>query len=533
MASAINSSGIGLVSRHKEQTWVPAERPGCSKPPSMAAHSTSYAGWDRGSKRQEHSVVPTWYYGFQLQSNLVPYATPKFSLCQRLIGSFQKGNLYGLKLSMRVCCRAILKDDVSTTPVASSSEDHEQEERYGIDVESTTEWAAFVSQSKRTITVDDHSVEVKVVEKKKRKPRIVRKVKAEQEHVGRSLEAIGVRKAALAKCEVQGVGMTEEEMLEWMSMLQRLGVAHSEIVSMVGKDAAVLRAHIPDVELLWAHLKTRLGLERSAIASMCMQWPGLLLCSVRHVKEVTDYFVSVGLKPSDVSGVFTRRPHVLSHSLERIQYSVNCLLEAGVLVDDLPPILKKVSELFSDLTQKNLDSKLEFLLKVGLGSGALGKAIARRPNILNYSLDSMSVAFKYLATLMVTRDVPKLVKRYAEVLVLDPQRKMAPMVNYLISLGVQREKLGKVILRRPQLLGYTILGLQPTVQYLVELGVKPELLGKVVSTSPQVCIIVPSSGFKSALFLSRGDSFLQKCRHGIPLSLACTGEVHSWFNLNK
>jgi hypothetical protein len=219
--------------------------------------------------------------------------------------------------------------------------------------------------------------------------------------------------------------------------------------------------------------------------------------------------------------------------LERIQYSVNCLLEAGVLVDDLPPILKKVSELFSDLTQKNLDSKLEFLLKVGLGSGALGKAIARRPNILNYSLDSMSVAFKYLATLMVTRDVPKLVKRYAEVLVLDPQRKMAPMVNYLISLGVQREKLGKVILRRPQLLGYTILGLQPTVQYLVELGVKPELLGKVVSTSPQVCIIVPSSGFKSALFLSRGDSFLQKCRHGIPLSLACTGEVHSWFNLNK
>ncbi|KAG0615823.1 hypothetical protein M758_5G069600 [Ceratodon purpureus] len=490
MASAINSSGIGLVSRHKEQTWVPAERPGCSKPSSMAAHSTahlSHAGWDRGSKSQEHAVISTSYYGTQQQSNLVPYATPKFSLCKRLMGSFQKNNLYGLKLSVRVCCRAILKDEVSATPVASSSEEHDQVDRYGIDVESTSEWAAFVPQSKGSIVAADHvdSVKVEVV-KKKRKTRVSKKVSPKQEHVGRSLEAIGVRNAALSKCVALGVGMTEEEMLEWMSMLKRVGVAHSEIVSMVGKDASVLRAHIPDVELLRAHLKNNLGLERSAIASMFMQWPGLLLCSVRHVKEVTDYFVSVGLKPSDVSGVLLRRPHVLHYPLKRIQFSCNCLLEAGVLVDDLPPILKKVPELFSDLTQKNLDSKLEFLLKVGLGSGALGKAIARRPNILNYNLDNMRVAFKYLATLMVTRDVPKLVKRYAEVLVLDPQRKMAPMVNYLITLGVAKERIGKVILRRPQLLGYTILGLQPTVQYLIELGVKPELLGKVISTAPQV-----------------------------------------------
>lgn len=287
-------------------------------------------------------------------------------------------------------------------------------------------------------------------------------------------------------------------MLEWMSMLHRLGVAHSGIVSMVGKDASVLRAHIPDVERLWAHLKSDLGLDRSTIASMCMMWPGLLLCPVQHVEDFTNYFVSVGLKRSDVTVVLARRPHVLSHSMDRIQYSVQCLLQSGVLVDDLVPILKKVPELFSDLTQKNLDSKLEFLLKVGLGSGALGKAIARRPNILNYNLESMREAWKYLATLMLARDVPKLVKRYAEVLVLDPHRKMAPMVDYLISLGVRREKIGKVILRRPQLLGYTIPGLQPTVQYLIELGVKPEFLGKVISTSPQVRSISSSSSLSRA-----------------------------------
>jgi mTERF domain-containing protein len=82
--------------------------------------------------------------------------------------------------------------------------------------------------------------------------------------------------------------------------------------------------------------------------------------------------------------------------------------------------------------------------------------------------------------------VAKLVKRYAEVLVLDPKRKMLPIINYLLTLGVKKEDLGKVILRRPQLLGYTIPGLEPTVDYLLELGVKPEMLGKVITTSPQV-----------------------------------------------
>lgn len=444
---------------------MPAERPGGSKPPAMAAYSPTAPLSHSSHNRQELSFCPTWYHG-----------NTKFSLCKHLMGSFQKNNLYGLQLSVRVCCRAILKE----TPVASSLERRDQV--------SDVDWTAFLSQID-----DEDNLKVKLVEKKKktRKVRVVKqKSTAKEEHVGRSLEAIGVRNASLAKCVSQGVGMTEEEMIEWMSMLHRLGVAHSEIVSILGKEASILRAHIPDVELLFSYLKEDLKLDRSTIASMCMTWPGLLLCPVQHVQDVTGYFVSVGLKLSDVTGVLVRRPHVLSYSLTRIQYSVQCLLASGVLVDDLVPILKKVPELFSDMTQKNLDSKLEFLLKVGLGSGALGKAIARRPNILNYSLNSMRVAFKYLTTLMVTRDVPKLVKRYAEVLVLDPERKMAPMVDYLISLGVRREKIGKVILRRPQLLGYTIPGLQPTVQYLIELGVKPESLGKVISTSPQVCIIM-------------------------------------------
>lgn len=133
MASALNSGGIGLVSRHKEQTWVPAERPGTSKPPAMATYSTTTTttttpGW--------HRQDLSWYHG-----------ASKFS------GSFQKSNL---QLSVRFCCRAILKDEILTTPVASSSEDRGH-------VSDQVDWTAFLG--------DGDGLKVKLVEKKKRKVR--------------------------------------------------------------------------------------------------------------------------------------------------------------------------------------------------------------------------------------------------------------------------------------------------------------------------------------------------------------------------
>jgi hypothetical protein len=314
---------------------------------------------------------------------------------------------------------------------------------------------------------------------------VVKEVTVKEEHVGRSLEAMGVRSSALAKCMEQGAGMTEGQMAEWVSTLQHLGLKHSDIVAAVGKDAAVLRAKTANVRQVWQYLIDQLGLDRDTLSCMCVQWPGLLLCTEQQIRDLSKYLQSVGISADEVPGILASRPQLLGHPIERIQHSVQCLLQAGVQPGDLARILKKVPELFSDVTQKNLKAKLEFLLSAGLGAG-LGKAVARRPNILNYNLDSMKSTAQYLQSLMRTHDVAKLVKRYAEVLVLDPQRKMYPIINYLLILGVKQEDLGKVILRRPQLLGYTIPGLAPTVDYLLELGVKPQMLGKVITTSPQV-----------------------------------------------
>lgn len=489
MASAISSSGIGSVHRHQDQTWVPSDRPGCSQTPPVAVHNMhtvqlSHVGWDRGCKKSELASTAAWHYGSNQQHCFASYSSPKLGQSRRPMGSFEQNNLYGVKLCVRIWCQAVLKEEVSTALVAAWSEQPgEAADEVEKVVESATTWKALLSAK---VEAEEGITKLKVVTDKVKVKVVSAKVDGKHEHVERSLEAVGVRNGALAKCVNQGVDMTKEEMLEWMNMIQRLGFGHSGIVTLVGKDASVLCAKGPDVELLWEHLRDGFGLERATVVSMCLQWPSLLLCSVDHVKKVTEYFVSVGIRREDLPVVLVQRPQLLGNSMERIQQTVHCLLEAGILPEDLARILKKVPELFSDVTKKNLKPKLEFLLNAGLGAGALGKAVARRPNILNYSLDSMKATTLYLQSLMRARDVSKLVKRYAEVLVLDPQRKMYPIVKYLLTLGVQPDNLGKVILRRPQLLGYTIPGLQPTVKYLLQLGVKPDMLGKVITTSPQV-----------------------------------------------
>jgi hypothetical protein len=441
----------------------------------------SQASWSRASTRPEFSGMAMWHNGAQKQICLASFFTPKLSESRKLPSFLEKKNVcHGGTVCVQIWSQAVLREEVAPMFVACWSEKADKAPR---------EAGGAGKPAARQVTLLSANIKLgkdklDVVGPRKVKA-VVTEVKMMDEHVGRSLEAMGVRSTALAKCVEQGAGMTEEQIAEWISTLQHLGLEHADIVLVVGKDSGVLRAETTNVRQVWHYLMDSLGLDRDTLVSMCLQWPRLLLCTEQQIRDLRNYLLSVGISANEVPVILASRPQLLGHPLERIQHNVQCLLVAGVQPDDLARILKKVPELFSDVTKKNLKAKLDFLLSAGLGTG-LGKAVARRPNILNYDLDSMKATVQYLQSLMCPRDVAKLVKRYAEVLVLDPKRKMLPIINYLLTLGVKKEDLGKVILRRPQLLGYTIPGLEPTVDYLLELGVKPEMLGKVITTSPQV-----------------------------------------------
>lgn len=272
------------------------------------------------------------------------------------------------------------------------------------------------------------------------------------------------------------------------SISSLMGIARvdwNEAIAMLSKLPCLLKAEPLKIKAMVTFL-IELGMDQEDYSKLLALHPALLEYNLDEMRLIVDYLNSVGIMTEEFPSILMGRPQVFSNKVEDVQYVIGCLLRANVPSKDLPRILTKVPELFSPITRKNLKSRIEFFKQVGLDGKALGRGIARRPNLLNFDLEIMEHTYQYLSEFLTPSDILKLIRRFAEVLLLDPKRKMEPMVNHLLNLGVKRSSLGKVLLRRPQLLGYTVAGVERTLQFLRELGVKEDLLGKLISISPQV-----------------------------------------------
>lgn len=300
----------------------------------------------------------------------------------------------------------------------------------------------------------------------------------------RYLELLGLQLVERAKCLDHLDDQTEVGLLDLLDTFQGMGLKKHNIAGILTKAPSLVRVdakHVKEVLQLLFELK----FDTQDVSEVLCKCPLVVEGEIENMRRVSKYLQSVGI--SDISSLILARPQVLTIQSDVVEDTLGALINAGVPTEDLERIIKKAPELFSAVTQTNLKPKLAFLMEAGLKGGGLGKAIARRPNILNFPLERMQATAAYLQTMMGEKKVAKLIKRYAEVLVLDPRKKMLPVVSYLLQLGVKPEDIGKVILRRPQLLGYTLNGMQPTVNYLLKLGVQEEMLGKVITISPQVC----------------------------------------------
>jgi len=299
------------------------------------------------------------------------------------------------------------------------------------------------------------------------------------------IEGMNISGSAHAKCLECASFTTGANVISVISILSRIGLNKDEIGLVFSKLPSLLKRDAVQLMKVF-HLLLGLGGRKEQLCGVCIQYPALLECNSDQIHKVIVLLQSVGLTKEEVLSVLHARPQVLSYPEDRVKLSVNCLIEIGVLKEDLCRILKKVPGLFSPMIQEKLQIHLEFLVGIGLEPRALGKAIARRPSMLGFNLEGMTRSYKYIGQLSKGNDVTKILTRFADVLVLDRKKKMEPIVEYLLRLGVKPEHLGKVLLRSPQLLGYRIAALEEKIKYLRMLGVKEESLGKVITRAPQV-----------------------------------------------
>ena len=105
-----------------------------------------------------------------------------------------------------------------------------------------------------------------------------------------------------------------------------------------------------------------------------------------------------------------------------------------------------------------------------------------------YNLDKkIKPIVEFLLELGVSRsDIPTIIYKRPQLCGISLSESLKPTMTYLENFGVDQSKWAKVIHRFPALLTYSRQKLKGTVDYLTELGVSEENIGKILTRCPHI-----------------------------------------------
>ncbi|KAL2932581.1 Transcription termination factor MTERF9 chloroplastic [Bienertia sinuspersici] len=134
---------------------------------------------------------------------------------------------------------------------------------------------------------------------------------------------------------------------------------------------------------------------------------------------------------------------------------------------------------------------LDYLSTFGLKDSHLVQMYRRHTNAFHINLYSARERLNYLLDVGVKEnDIKKILLRQPQILGYTVDNNMKSHVAFLLDLGIPDSKIGQVISAAPSIFSYSLdNSLKPTVRYLIEeVGIKKSELGKVVTLSPQILV---------------------------------------------
>ncbi|KAL2473102.1 Mitochondrial transcription termination factor family protein [Forsythia ovata] len=147
------------------------------------------------------------------------------------------------------------------------------------------------------------------------------------------------------------------------------------------------------------------------------------------------------------------------------------------------------------LEELNLDERwfplLDYLSTFGLKEPHFIQIYERHMPSLQINVDSAEERLGYLLSVGVKhRDIRKIILRQPQILGYTVENNLKSHVAFLGSLGIPESRIGQIITATPSLFSYSIdNSLRPTVKYLLEeIGIEKDDLSKVVQLSPQILV---------------------------------------------
>ena len=134
---------------------------------------------------------------------------------------------------------------------------------------------------------------------------------------------------------------------------------------------------------------------------------------------------------------------------------------------------------------------LDYLSTFGIKESHFIQMYERHMPSLQINVCSAQERLEYLMSVGVKhRDIRRILLRQPQILGYTVENNLKSHVAFLMGLGIPNSRVGQIIAAAPSLFSYSVENsLKPTVRYLVEeVGIKEKDLGKVIQLSPQILV---------------------------------------------
>ncbi|KAJ0041439.1 hypothetical protein Pint_26832 [Pistacia integerrima] len=235
--------------------------------------------------------------------------------------------------------------------------------------------------------------------------------------------------------------------------------------------------------------------------------PSLLAAEKREAKSVlTLFLMQQGLSKAVAARIVNKSDHFIDHLISRLhsahksQYLVGRELTTLEIRDTLNPYLQSLLEehgnFMVDLVKNFRTAPIKekpalpvcYLLELGMDLEQIKLATRKYPGFANYSSErKIKPLVEFLLDLRVAKsEIPKILVQRPHLCGHSISGKIIPIMLYLEDMGVDKKQWAKVIFRSPGLLSHSRQKVQAVVNFLFELGLSSDSIGKVLTRYPRI-----------------------------------------------
>ncbi|KAI3437145.1 uncharacterized protein J3R85_005563, partial [Psidium guajava] len=289
-----------------------------------------------------------------------------------------------------------------------------------------------------------------------------------------------------------------------VKVLKEILFSSSDVQGLLGKNARRMMMHLSipvdeDVQLtlsFFEKIEARrggldmLGSKDASFLYLVESFPHLLSLPIEsHVKPLVQFFESIGIRRGRVLNIILLFPPIVFYKVDDIRKKV--LVFQKILADshDIGRMLGTYPWILSTSIQLNYEEILSFFQMEKVPEPSSHRAIRCLPHIMGCSTSKLKLMVESLGELSVrNKKLGKVIARSPQLLLRKPEE-FFQVVSLLENLGFDRETVGKIVLRCPEIFAASIeKTLNGKLEFLKNMGISNHHLSRVIKKYPEVLV---------------------------------------------